>query len=81
MFANEKLISTIPLDPAEKGGVKLHFEDNSTETFDALMGAHDILANVRSFVLGTIDSGTAPLLGGRWDFRNLVPTYGAKERP
>lgn len=79
LHANKRLVK---IEDIELGGhkeVQVTFQDGTSDTFDAVMGADGVFSVVRNFVLQDVDPEKhAASPGGFWDCRVLVPYEKAK---
>ncbi|KAM7185745.1 hypothetical protein V8F20_011682 [Naviculisporaceae sp. PSN 640] len=81
LHANKKLVKLeelVGVDGREE--VKVTFEDGTSTTFDAVMGADGVFSIVRNFVLQDQqpeEHAASP--GGFWDCRILVPYHTARD--
>ena len=75
LLASKKLIA---IEEAEDE-LTLHFEDGSSHTVDALIGADGIFSRVRAHILGDSPSAKA-VASGWWGCRRLVPLEEAQKK-
>ncbi|KAI1411267.1 FAD/NAD(P)-binding domain-containing protein [Hypoxylon sp. FL1857] len=76
LHTNKKLTAIRPVTY----GVRISFEDGSTSTFDAVIGADGVFSNVRKYVLGDRAADESPSPAGFWYSRILMPYEKAKPR-
>lgn len=58
----------------------LFFADNTTEEFDAVIGADGVHSTIRAYILGQGHPDIQPVFSGFWNCRNLVSYDLAKEK-
>lgn len=77
MHTNKKLVA---IDDAPQGnGLVLKFEDGTTTSVDALIGADGIFGYVRSHILGMDHPAVKPVAAGWAGSANLVPFEKARD--
>lgn len=80
LHADKKLVQIEEIGVDGRKGVKVTFQDGTSDTFDAVMGADGIFSIVRNFVLQDLEPAKhAASPGGFWDCRVLVPYDTAKD--
>jgi salicylate hydroxylase len=84
MHTDKKVTNTSTVDGStdketSSGPLKIHFQDNTTHTADAVIGADGIHGYVRTHILGPSHPALKPKFGGFWDSRSLIPMEKAKQ--